>query len=168
MSLNQKQRKWRRINPYICSECGKPRYSFVFTRAKEKICRNCAKNKVPENQQSLFNVASDLKDFAGGLATNIKTDLDHEEMPAGLKENLKLAAKIKVAPKMDTNEKAAQKIMDNYLNKKAKNLAERIDRGLPLDKKIVIKRNKQAMERGDYETKEIIDAAFPPLGRKKK
>lgn len=72
------EKKWRRINPYICDKCGKPRYSFIFTRAKEKICRSCARNIVPENQQSLFPVADDLKQFSGSMATNVKTCLDEE------------------------------------------------------------------------------------------
>lgn len=94
-NLNQPIRKWRRINPYTCSRCGKPRYSFIFGRAKEKICRTCVRGQVAENQQSLF-------------------DLDHENMPKNLKENLKTSRKIKV----------------------------------------VENRERQALGRGDYETKE--------------
>lgn len=80
-NLNQPTRKWRRINPYICDKCGKPRYSFIFTRAKEKVCRSCARNQVPENQQSLFEAIND---------DNQKSKLNKQALGRSDYENKKL------------------------------------------------------------------------------
>lgn len=240
-NLNQPTRKWRRINPYICDKCGKPRYSFIFTRAKEKICRSCARNQVPENQQSLFDVAKDFAS-AGGIATNIKTDLDDlqnnapkltgdigepimtdvkpitnkrgEVVGASGKKFLK-----KMTPKMTPLEAAKDLIRDEVFRGDSLSSLKSSQMGTAngrywgevmsggriviksLDKeelnppvifslskiyneilmekkqhekcgcdrnKIVAGLNKQALGRSDLETKEIIDVAFPPLGRKKK
>ena len=53
MAIKQ-QKRWRRINPYVCAGCGRPRMSFVYGRAKEAICMSCRKSIVPDNQQALF------------------------------------------------------------------------------------------------------------------
>lgn len=39
---------------YNCDGCGKKRSSRIYERALGKICQVCLKNKVPDNQQSLF------------------------------------------------------------------------------------------------------------------
>ena len=71
------ERKWRRINPYLCAKCGKPRYSFIFSRAKEKLCRSCARNAVPDNQPSLFigiDPAAPNGDYGAEVIGEKKTD----------------------------------------------------------------------------------------------
>jgi len=60
MAKKKTIRKWRRINPYVCEKCGKHRSSYIFDRAKEKICCVCAKNIVPDNQPSLFKEVDDM------------------------------------------------------------------------------------------------------------
>lgn len=66
------ERKWRRINPYLCAQCGKPRYSFIFSRAKEKLCRSCARNVIPDNQPSLF--AEEKEEDIVSLANKMTTE----------------------------------------------------------------------------------------------
>lgn len=39
MTRIKRLKKWRRINPYICSKCGKKRYSFIFEKAKEMMSK---------------------------------------------------------------------------------------------------------------------------------
>lgn len=46
--------KRRALYFYICAECGKKRDSLIYTRATDQVCSICRKNKVPENQPSLF------------------------------------------------------------------------------------------------------------------
>jgi len=60
-----KIKKWRRINPYICDRCGHKRSSYIFDRAKGKICQKCLRDEVPDNQPSLFNplAATSPEDF---------------------------------------------------------------------------------------------------------
>jgi predicted SprT family Zn-dependent metalloprotease len=46
--------KRRAIYPYSCANCGKRRLSLVYLRASGKVCSKCRREKVPENQPSLF------------------------------------------------------------------------------------------------------------------
>lgn len=48
------RKKWRRINPYVCKGCNKKRWTFLYERLKESICRTCARDQVPEGMVSLF------------------------------------------------------------------------------------------------------------------
>lgn len=216
-NLNQPTRKWRRINPYICSKCGKPRYSFIFTRAKEKICRSCARNQVPENQQSLFaaiDPAAPNGDYGAEIIGEKKKDGTVEIKSVKYKKPKK-----DPAPKMTPLEAAKDLIRDEVfrgdslsslkssqmgrangrywgevmsggriviksLDKEELNppvifSLKKIYHEILMEKKqhekcgcdrnkILVGMNKQALGRGDLETKEIIDVAFPPLGRKKK
>lgn len=45
----------RALYKYVCSGCGKRRYSLVYVRAVGKACTKCARTR-PENQPSLFPV----------------------------------------------------------------------------------------------------------------
>lgn len=55
MEINQQQqRKFRRLNLYVCKECGHPRGTLVYRRQQDGLCRKCARDVVPENQPSLF------------------------------------------------------------------------------------------------------------------
>ena len=216
-NLNQPIKKWRRINPYICDKCGKPRYSFIFIRAKEKICRSCARNQVPENQQSLFSAidppapngdygaeivgekkkdgtvkiksvkfekpkkeptpkmtpleaAKDLiradvgygrtcSEIAQSYAGTSSGTYQAEIISGGRIEIRGLGGKKLISPVIFSLKKIYQEIvMENKQHEKCG-----CDRN-----KIVAGLKKQALGRGDYETKEIIDVVFPPLGRKKK
>jgi hypothetical protein len=70
MKMKKRQKKWRRLNQYICLDCGKYRSSLIFNRAKEGICHKCAKGKVPENQPSLFELTpEEIKKAARILET---------------------------------------------------------------------------------------------------
>jgi len=215
-NLNQPTRKWRRINPYICDKCGKPRYSFIFTRAKERICRSCARNQVPENQQSLFaalDPAAPNGDYGAEVVGEKKKDGTVEIQSVKFKKPKK-----ENAPKMTPLEAAKDLIRayvlrgdscdsiqatwmgtssDRYSATVMTGGKIKVDRvgkkemvpvSFSLKKiyheilmekkqhekcgcdrnKIIKGLNKQALGRGDLETKEIIDVAFPPLGRKKK
>lgn len=57
---------------YNCDGCGKQRSSRIYERALGKICQVCLKNKVPDNQPSLFNdndeIASQVSDDELGEA----------------------------------------------------------------------------------------------------
>ena len=95
----KKARKFRRLNLYTCKECGHPRGTLIYKRQQDGLCRKCAKNKVPENQPSLFigiDPANDKKDYT--IATVIDTDLINFE-PA---------------------QKIGQKILEKYASKQAK------------------------------------------------
>ncbi len=217
-NLNQPTRKWRRINPYICDKCGKPRYSFIFTRAKERICRSCARNQVPENQQSLFaaiDPPAPNGDYGAEVVGEKKKDGTVE-----IKSVKSKKPKKEKAPKMTPLEAAKELIRDQVergescsaiqasyhghccdrymarisstggkieveqindvdLHPTVKFSLKKIYHEILMEKKqhekcgcdrnkIVKGLNKQALGRGDLETKEIIDVAFPPLGRKKK
>jgi len=56
MNETKTQFKERRIWYFTCERCGKShRQSHKKKNAQSYICRNCRKNVVPENQQSLFS-----------------------------------------------------------------------------------------------------------------
>lgn len=226
-NLNQPTRKWRRINPYICSQCGKPRYSFIFNRAKEKICRSCARNQVPENQPDLFGFKVKLnpdipKDKIVVGHDSASPNGDYEAVVIGEKKDNGTVEIKRVKykkPKMTPLEAAKDLIRDEVFRGdslsdlkssqmgrangkywgevvsggrimiKSLNMEElnppvifslkKIYNEIVMEKKnhdkcgcdrnkIVKGLNKQALGRSDLETKEIIDVAFPPLGRKKK
>lgn len=216
-NLNQPTRKWRRINPYICDKCGKPRYSFIFTRAKERICRSCARNQVPDNQQSLFaaiDPPAPNGDYGAEVVGEKKKDGTIEIKSVKFKKPKK-----EKSPKMTPLEAAKDLIRDEVfrgdslsdlkssqmgrangrywgeimsggriviksLDKEELNppvifSLSKIYNEILMEKKqhekcgcdrnkIVKDLNKQALGRSDLETKEIIDIAFPPLGRKRK
>jgi hypothetical protein len=48
------QAKRRAIYSYPCRICGKKRYSLVYLRALDRVCRRCRKELPPPNQPSLF------------------------------------------------------------------------------------------------------------------
>lgn len=50
-----KGKKWRRLYSYICRLCNKRRRALLFDRYVGMKCRVCTKNKVPDNQPSLFS-----------------------------------------------------------------------------------------------------------------
>jgi hypothetical protein len=59
-NVGTQQKKWRRINPYICVGCGKRRLSFKYERAhKEKRCRVCRRVVVDVRQVALFPVEAE-------------------------------------------------------------------------------------------------------------
>lgn len=173
MEINQQdERKWRRINPYVCSGCGKRRYSFIFTRAKEKLCRLCARDIVPENQPSLFTpiartltpreAAKELirDDVVSGRTCNSILCAygyhSNDEFSAGVISGGKIEVSTIARKNLDPTVIFKLKEIYNEIvmeNKKLKNL------------------NKQALGRGDYENKkfekDIIKIAFGS-GRKKK
>lgn len=54
---------------YNCDGCGKKRSSRIYERALGKICQVCLKNKVPDNQPSLFTL---IGEATSGEETNPK------------------------------------------------------------------------------------------------
>ena len=45
---------YRRIYPYICSHCKKPRYTLVFIRKNRGLCHRCIKIAPVPGQKKLF------------------------------------------------------------------------------------------------------------------
>lgn len=46
--------KRRAIYSYPCRICGKKRFSLVYLRALDRVCRKCKKGDPPPNQEPLF------------------------------------------------------------------------------------------------------------------
>lgn len=217
-NLNQPIKKWRRINPYICSKCGKARYSFRYNRAQEKICTVCARNQVPENQQSLFSAIDPPApngDYGAEITGEKKKDGTVEIKSVKYKKPKKVvppemtpleAAKELIRDQVERGESCSaiqasyvgkcnhefmarisstggkievEQINDIDLHPTVSFSLKKIYHEILMEKKqhekcgcdrnkVVAGLNKQALRRGDYETQEIIDAAFPPLKKKKK
>jgi len=51
-----RNKKYRRVYPYVCTGCNKKRIAFEYTRAKGKLCTHCEVEKLNENQATLFGV----------------------------------------------------------------------------------------------------------------
>lgn len=49
-----RNKKWRRVYPYICAGCRRRRIAFVYERAKRQMCLCCERDKVDPNQGQLF------------------------------------------------------------------------------------------------------------------
>lgn len=47
-------KKWRRVYPYICVNCGKSRVAYSFPRAIAKICRMCEPKPMNPDQAVLL------------------------------------------------------------------------------------------------------------------
>lgn len=56
---------YRRAYRYDCKLCGKPRYAFVYERAKAKVCRKCERDVPNPNQIQMFPAGEELR--AGDL-----------------------------------------------------------------------------------------------------
>jgi len=52
----------RAIYSYPCRVCGKKRYSLVYLRAIDRVCRKCRKEIPPANQPSLFSTTNNQQE----------------------------------------------------------------------------------------------------------
>jgi len=55
-----RDKKYRKVYPYVCTECGKRRIAFVFERAKAGKCTKCEQQIVDESQGKLFQEDNSL------------------------------------------------------------------------------------------------------------
>ena len=54
---SNKNKKYRRIYPYKCGTCGKPRMTLVYDRKNHGICHTCSKSIPVPGQISIIETA---------------------------------------------------------------------------------------------------------------
>jgi len=52
--MNDRPKKWRRLNPYVCRACGNKRFSLKYSRAVDGLCTPCRRSEQVEGQQALL------------------------------------------------------------------------------------------------------------------